>query len=96
MGRIVRADVGKGKRLSNTFQEGAGFDQFTVVHPTIYFYAPCYDLDKAERSNFNLRDQFVKIKVLVKLFQKLVVSKGKAFGRHVTLLLCSYNWLCVA
>ena len=60
MGRIVRADVGKGKRLSNTFQEGAGFDQFTVVHPTIYFYAPCYDLDKAERSNFNLRDQFAK------------------------------------
>ena len=37
-----------------------------------------------------------KIKVLVKLFQKLVVSKGKAFGRHVTLLLCLYNWLCVA
>ena len=56
MGRIVRADVGKGKRLSNTFQEGAGFDQFTVVHPTIYFYAPCYDLDKAERFNFILRD----------------------------------------
>ena len=55
MGRIVRADVGKGKRLSNTFQEGAGFDQFTVVHPTIYFCAPCYDFDKAERFHFRLR-----------------------------------------
>ena len=60
MGRIVRADVGKGKRLSNTFQEGAGFDQFTVVHPTIYFCAPCYDFNKAERFNFILRDQFAK------------------------------------
>ena len=29
-----------------------------------------------------------KNKVLVKLFQKLVVSKGKAVGRQVTLMLC--------
>ena len=37
-----------------------------------------------------------KNKVLVKLFQKLVVSKGKAFGRHVTLAAGLGNRLCVA
>ena len=35
-------------------------------------------------------------KVLVKLFQKLVVSKGKAFGRQVTLVAGRENRLCVA